>query len=375
MDRKRILLVLTSLEGGGAQRVAVTLLEYLNRERFEPSVVLVEDIYDCAIPKDIPIVCLHKKSRYDLFKIIRKLAKVFEREEPDIVLSFTTYPNLIAILARKFSHIKPKLLLSEHIHVSSSLKHERPWGGIKGHLIRFLYPRADRVICVSSGTARDLVAHFKVPPEKVKVIYNPVDIKHILKLATEPVEHSWFTKKETPIIITMGRLTPQKGHSYLLKAFARVVAKHPCRLVILGQGEERQALETLTRELGIEKEVAFLGFQTNPFKYLARADLFVLSSLWEGFSLVIVEAMVCGIPIVSTHCPSGPDEIITDGENGLLVPVADEEAMAEAILQLLNDKDFATKLAQAGRKWAEDFAVAKITKEYDQLLSTIATSL
>ncbi len=139
------------------------------------------------------------------------------------------------------------------------------------------------------------------------------------------------------------------------------------RLVILGDGGKRSNLEKLARQLGIERQVTFLGFQTNPFKYLARSDIFVLSSLWEGFALVIVEAMACGIPVISTRCPSGPDEIITDGVNGLLVPVADETALAEAILRLLKDKKLAVKLAQAGTKRAEDFAITKIIKQYEAI--------
>ena len=257
MHQKKILFVLASLKGGGAQRVALTLLEHLNKEHFEFSLVLLEDIYDYAIPKCVPITCLHKKRRYDFFKFIWKLARLYE-QGVHVTLSFGTYANLIAILAQKFSHTKPKLLLREQNHLSSSLKHEGFWRRIQGPLIRFLYPKADRIICVSSAVAHDLTTHFRVPTEKIEIMYNPVDINHILTLAEEGVTHPWFAKKEKTVIMSMGRLTAQKNYPYLLKTFAQVVTKHPCRLVILGEEEERQALERLTKQLHIEKRLRSL---------------------------------------------------------------------------------------------------------------------
>ena len=374
MHRKKVLLVLNDLAGGGEDRVATLLLEHLDRGRFEPLLVLLEDRRDYATAEDVPITCLHKKSRYDLPRLIWRLARIYEKGKPDVVLGISSYLNLLTVLARKLSRVKPKLLLSEHMNISISFRYE-PLSRVKAWAIPRLYPQSDAVIAVSRGVAGDLVANFGVPHEKTKVIYNPVDIDHILTLARENVDHPWFAHKESPIVIAVGRLTAQKGYPHLLRAFAQVTERFPCRLVILGEGEERHALEALAQQLGVGKGVAFLGFQQNPFRYLARSDVFALSSLWEGLALVVIEAMACGVPVIGTRCPSGPDEIITDGVNGLLVPVADEAAMAEAILQLLNDKDFAIKLAQAGRKRAEDFVARKRVAEYEQLISTITSSL
>lgn len=373
VDRKRILFLIPTLGGGGAERVVTLLLEHLDRGRFELFLVLFHERCDYALPRDVPISCLRKKSRYDLPKLIWRLAQIYEKKKPDVVLSFMNYANLISAVARKLSLSKPRLLFSEQIHVSTDFKHE-PFSSLKAWALRRLYPQSDGVICVSRGVADDLVTEFRVPHEKIKVIFNPVDIEHVLTLAKEDVHHPWFVQKQSPIIIAMGRLTAQKGYPYLLKAFAQVISTFRCRLVILGEGQEREALNMLARELGVETEVAFLGFQQNPFKYLALADVFVLSSLWEGFALAIMEAMACGVPVISTRCPSGPDEIITHGVNGLLVPVADDTGLAEAMLHVLKDKELAAKLGQAGRERAEDFAVPKIVKQYEMLFQTSESS-
>ncbi|MFC1980199.1 glycosyltransferase [Chloroflexota bacterium] len=368
MGRKRILFLIPSLVGGGAERAAVQLLEHLDRKRFEPLLMLFQDRCDYTLPPDVTITCLHEKGLCGFIKIIWSLVRTYKREKPDVVLSFMYYANLMSALARKLSRTKPRLLFSEHSHVSHELKID-PFSSLEARAIPWLYPQSEKVICVSQGVADDLVANFGVTREKIKVIYNPVDIDHILTLAKEYLDHPWFAQNERPVIIAMGRLVAEKGYRYLLKAFSQVNTKSPCRLVILGEGEEQRALNTLIRELGIEEQVTFLGFQKNPFNCLVRSGLFVLSSLHEGLPYAIIEAMACGIPVIATRCPSGPDEIITDGVNGLLVPVADEAALAEAMLRLLNDKGFATRLAQAGKKRAEDFAVAKIMKVYESLFA------
>ncbi len=365
MNRKRLLFIATSLGGGGAERVAALLLQYLNREKFEPILAVFQERFDYYIPEDVPVICFHKKSAYDLPWLIWKLARVYEKEMPDAVISFGI--NLTPIIAKKFARSKLRLILSVQTQTSIKVRQDFLSHLKSSWAIPRLYPEADTIICCSRGVADDLVTRFKVPPQKINIVYNPVDIEYVSSLAQEEVDHPYFTSKEMPVIIAMGRLVAQKGYPYLLTAFAQVVAKFPCRLIILGEGKEQDSLAKLVRQLGIERQVDFLGFQKNPFKYLAHSDIFVLSSLWEGFALAILEAMACGIPVISTRCPSGPDEIITDGVNGLLVPVADEKALADAMLRLLKDKELSAKLVQAGRKRVEDFTAAKFVKEYEAL--------
>lgn len=366
-NRKRVLFISTNLGGGGAERVAVSLLEHLDRKRFDPILVLFENTLDYTIPEDVPIFYLHKKGWYDFPRLVWELARVYRKWKPEVALSFLSYTNIIAVLAKILSRVKFKLLISEH--GLPSLSPSRNTGLISllfGKWIpRWLYPYADKVICVSQGVADDVRSLYRISLDKIGIIYNPIDIKTISVLSHENVDHPWFSEKQ-PIIISVGRLTAVKGYPYLLRAFAHIVTDFPCRLMILGKGEEEEALKALAMNLGIEDKVAFLGFQNNPFKYMARSSLFVLPSLSEGFSMVITEAMSCGIPIISTNC-AGPLEIITPNVNGLLVPKADEKALTAAIIKLLTDRNLATSLAQAGRKRAEDFSIEKVIKEYEQL--------
>ena len=202
------------------------------------------------------------------------------------------------------------------------------------------------------------------------VIYNSIDIVKITTLLNNEVEHTCFNEN-IPLITVCGRLTSSKNYPLLLKSFAIIQREIKARLLILGEGEKRKSLEDLVDKLGIQDKVMFLGFQKNPFKYIAKSNIFVLSSSWEGFSIVIVEAMACGVPVISTRCPSGPDEIITDEVNGLLVPVANVDAMAQAILRLLKDESLSNRLAEAGKKRAKDFKVEKMVAEYERLFEVV----
>ena len=364
--RKKVLFITRALYRTGVGRTISLLLEHTNRSDFEPLLVVFHDCPDFAVPEDVKTISFHEQSLFALPGFIWKLAKIYEKEKPDTVISFVDHVNIIALLAVKLSRTKPKLLLNAVSHTSIII--QQNWRSrLQGLAIPHLYREANHIICISKGVADDLVSKFRIPREKIKIIPGQVEIAAISKQAQEEIEAPGTYNSALPVIIAVGRLSHIKGYPYLLKAFARVSAGFPCRLVIAGDGKKRADLEALARKLGIENRVTFLGHQPNPFKYLARADIFVLSSLSEGFALVIVEAMACGIPVISTRCPSGPEEIITDGVNGLLVPVADEAALAEAILRLLQDKNLAFRLAQAGKIRAENFAIAKIMKQYEEL--------
>ena len=353
---------------GGDGRVISYLLKYIDIQKFEPVLVVFQDNLKYDVPDHIRIICLHKKSFLDLPRLIWKLTRLYEKEKPDTVVSFLNYANLIAVLAKKLSSVKPRLVLSVRNQDSISIKYEF-LGRLKIWAIPHLYPEADAILCCSKGVGDDLMNQFKIPSQMIKVIYNPVDIEYIYRLATEEVKHPYLNPKGMPVIIAIGRLNVQKNFPGLLRAFTEVTAMLPCRLVIIGEGEERKSLVKMVSNLRIERHVDFIGLQRNPFKYLARSDVFVLSSLWEGFGNVIAEAMACGIPVVSTRCPSGPDEIITDGVTGLLVPAGDETALAKAILHLLKHKDYAVSIGLEGRKSVERFAVNQIIKEYEALFA------
>ena len=363
----KVFFVICSLSGGGAERMLIQILKSLNRLRFKPYLVLFEKkgVYLSQLPSDVKLYDLKKRRRFDFFKIILKLSYIIYQEKPYLMVSFGLYNNIITILAKKLSFRNSKLIIDELSCVSESLKNLR-FSKTKKWLMKKLYPSADRIISVSTGVKNDLVKNFNIQEKLVDVIYNAVDREEVNKLSSEAVTHSWFNS-EVPCIIAAGRLTKQKGFPVLLQAFSLVSKQLPCKLIILGEGEQRASLEKTSQNLEIENDVAFLGFQNNLYKYLPHSDIFVLSSLWEGFPIVIIDALACGVPVISTRCPSGPEEIITDGLNGLLVPVGDAAAMAEAILRLLSDEPLRKQLAEEGRKRAEDFKLTKMVSQYEKV--------
>lgn len=371
--RKKVIFITPSLYGGGAERVLVLLLRHLDRSRFQPIVVLFEpeNDYKEDIPEDVNIVSLESRGMADSARLIIYLSQFLKKEAPDIICTsiYRVKPlSLVTALAIKLSRVKARVFLTEHGNLSWCMKTAK-LASLRGLLIRnkFLYPEKDNVICVSRGLRDDLVKNWGVVPESASVIYNPVEIDRIQVLAKEEVDHHWFQERRS-VIIACGRLDRQKDYPLLLRVFASVLKEaRDLRLVILGDGSLRKELIEYTEMLGISGKVAFLGFQKNPFKYIARAKALVLSSVMEGFPMVLIEAMACGTPVISTRCESGPEELITDGVDGLLTPVGDEDALGNAIHRLLRDEPFRIRLAEAGRRRVEDFRSDKVTAEYERM--------
>jgi glycosyltransferase involved in cell wall biosynthesis len=232
--------------------------------------------------------------------------------------------------------------------------------------VKRFYPLADAVVACSKGVAEDLVQNMKVPRERVHVIYNPTD-PEIEAKAQEPVDHPWFKNSKIPVILCVARLAPEKDLPTLIRAFSIVRKERPAKLVILGEGSERAKLEALVKELGLEGDVWMPGFVDNPFKFMKRATVFALSSKFEGFGMVIAEALAVGTPVVSTDCPSGPAEILGGGKWGKLVPVGDYEKLAEAILETIENPPDREKLKERGR----DFSLDRIGQQYLQLITEL----
>ena len=264
------------------------------------------------------------------------LVRYLRRERQQAMLSALNYANVIAIMARSLSRVRFRLVVSERSTLSLS-KPSLFRGRLMTWLMRWFYPRADKVLCVSQGVANDLAEEIGLPPEKMSVVYNPVVSDELIEKSHTAMEHSWFKPGEPPVVLGVGRLIEEKGFAFLLQAFAKVRDRRLVRLVILGEGEFRNELEKLAQELGIADDVLMPGFVENPFPWMRNAALFVLSSRWEGLPNVLIEAMACGTPVVSTDCPSGPAEILENGRWGRLVPVGDTDALAQAVEATLDD--------------------------------------
>lgn len=366
--KAKIACVVPNLGGGGAERTMVNICSHLDRERFDVTLVVGErrGAYLRLVPPDIPVVELGVTH---VSRGILRLARVLRRLNPEVIFSTLTRMNIAVVLAILLSGPRSKIVIREPTVYSMASK-DSNWvrQTMLQILIGCLYNRADKIVFPSKGAADDFHSCFPyIDAAKLDFIYNPVVIDEISCLKEEPIDEPGWDDP-VPKVIVVGRLTRAKGHKYLLDAFRVVLGEvSNARLMILGIGEERDALERYATQLGIASNVTFLGFKDNPYKYMARSDVFVLPSLWEGFGHVIVEAMACGVPVVSTDCPSGPAEIITDGRDGILVPAADSQAMAHAIVSVLKDPQLRDSLRGNGFERAIDFEAKKIVRQYEQL--------
>lgn len=296
-------------------------------------------------------------------KKIWQLKQYLKQEKPEILLANADYVG-ICNAAQLLSGTSTKIFHAVHIHVSHY------FAGFSGQKAKFrpflltqCYQSSAGVIAVSDGVARDLIQTFKLNPEQVQVIYNPVVTPDLLIKAKAAIAHPWFAPEQPPVILGAGRLMHQKDFSTLIRAFAKVRQQRPCRLMILGEwSDHKTALDELIQELQIAADVALPGFVYNPYPYMLHASVFAMSSRYEGFGNVLVEAMAVGTPVVSTNCESGPAEILEHGKYGPLVPVGDADALAEAILQTLNHPPDPTILQAR----AAEFSSRRIAKQYLQ---------
>lgn len=345
-ERIKIALYLPSLQGGGTEKNVLTLARNFASQGYSVDLVLskAEGPLMPDVPENIPIINL-KASRP--LKSIPGLVKYFKQNKPTIFFSALTYRNLVAIIAKKLSGSKTRLFVSERSTVSKNIKTRRKLTFL---LIRLLYPLADKVIAVSHSVADDLVKTTKINKDIVEVIYNPVVTDNTYEKAKEKIDDQWFYDNGKPIILGIGRLVKVKDFSTLIKAFNKVNKNYPSRLIILGEGEERNNLESLVMSLNLnEDDVLLPGFVMNPYKYLSKANLFVLSSIYEGLPTVLIEALALGIPVVSTNCPGGSKEIMENGKWGKLVPVQNDEELAKAMFDTLTSKTDKEALINRGQ--------------------------
>jgi len=298
-------------------------------------------------------------------RYLHSLAAYLRREQPDAMLSAKTPANLVAIWANQLAKVGTRIVVSERTNLSMMLRHSKKWRWrFVLPLIRKVYPQGDLITAVSNGVADDFSSCTGFSRERITTIYNPMLTDYIKAQSILPVTHPWFDTKKIPLILGVGRLAPAKDFPTLLKAFAHIHRKHPARLLILGEGRERAKLEALASELGIVEDVSFPGFEPNPYAFMARASVFVLSSAWEGLPNALIEALACGCPVVSTNCPSGPQEILANGAFGPLVPIGDDWALAEAILRTLEHPPSPEPL----RSRAAEFDIHTIADLYLQAL-------
>ena len=356
MLEQRIAFFLPNLAGGGAERVALNLLAgMLERDELLLDLVVAatDGPYIDQVPERVRLVNLGTGR---VTKAIPALARYLTEYQPLALVSHMNHANIAAILAKELARSKTKLVVVEHDTLSASKSRLRR-SKFLPLLMKWLYPRADAIVGVSQGVAEDLDTQLSFPPGTVKTVYNPVVDRELIAKAQAPVAHPWFAPGSPPVFLAVGRLSPQKDFANLLAAFALVHQRQPARLLILGEGEERSALEAQIAALGIGADVSVPGFVQNPYAYMSQATTFVLSSRWEGLPTVLIEAMACGCAVVATDCPSGPQEILAGGKYGLLVPIADASALADAMLQTLEAPMSKSASIERGRYFSAERAV------------------
>lgn len=378
---KKISIFINSLAGGGAERVTSYLLPYLVKKGQSVVLVLTEEELAYPVPEEVPIHYLakSKKNESGVLKLAKlpwlayKYARFLKRENITHSFSLLTRPCYVNILARRFTNHPYKLIISERNFPSMQYGGNNLQARINNFLVKRLYPKADLVVSNAKASAQDLVDNFGVSKERTQTIYNPIDIDKIDKI--EKLEG--FFDANYVNAVSIGRLVPEKNHSFLLEA---VTPFKNLRLYIFGEGELRSLLEAKIKHLGLEEQVFLMGFERNPFQYLKAADFFLFGSLNEGFPNVLMEAMCCGLPIVSTNCKSGPDEMMELKEvksndmmftdYGILTPVNNVACMQRALDYVLQHPEFLKACKPKLLQRIQDFRREPILEAYHQLITS-----
>ncbi len=366
MSAPKISILTHDISGGTFTNLCPALVRGLRELGVDCNLVILdatpEEISKFA---DIPIVTLNvKRTAFSLFAVVQYLRKY----RPDIILPMPWYFNIVAVWARYLSRVNTKVILGEHniISLEASIEHrEKLHLRFLPILMRYTYPHADGLVGVSKDTITDLVETLKIKAKIPKqVIFNPINAAYVQHLAQSSIDHRWFSSSEIPIIFTVARLAKQKKLDGLLEAFAQIIKVTPARLLILGEGPLRSELEQLCKKLGIEDSVWMPGYDSNPYRYMANCDVFVLASAWEGCPVALQEAMVCGAAVVVTDAPGGMKDIVDDGKFGVIAPANDPSLLAEKIVQVLKQPDLKQYYRAQAKQRSQVFHYQNISKQY-----------
>lgn len=361
-ESKKIAFFVPRLSVGGAQRVTLTITSGLAERGYEVDLVLaypgggLRDEVETSVnvvQLDVPRV-----PGIGLAGGIPKIRSYVRRARPAVFIATMTFANVVSLLSTVGDAEGTAIIAAEHDTFGMS-------DGAKVRLTRvlarYLYARADHVIAVSEGAAESVATGTRAPPENVSVLHNPIDVAAVREGAERPVDHPWLNDDGLSVVLGVGRMTPQKDFPTLVRAFDRLQADNDdVRLIIAGQGEGLAELRELVSRLGLSETVDLPGYVDDVYAYIGHADVFALSSAWEGLPTVLIEALACGTPVVATDCPSGPREILRDGKLGPLVPVGNPTALADALAETLASRPDPAQL----RGRADEFAPAAVIDDY-----------
>ena len=367
--RRRICFVLPSLAGGGAERAAVHILNALDGQQWDRSMYLFDRVgpYLDEVSPDIRLSAGTDHSRIGRWQELRRFIR---DTRPEIVVSFLSYFSVLS--AARAAGVGARVVFNQQTPMTAFLADgDYPWRGqwhrrLFSLVTRTGYAAADLVVATSRGVATDLQTAFGVSTGHVRVIPNPVDIDAVVRAAAEPLDAVFASQWTAPVIVAAGRLAEAKNYPLLIDAVALLRQRVPARLFILGQGELEGAIRARIAERGLGDAVVLCGFQKNPWKFIAKADLFALSSHYEGFGNVLVEAMACGVPVVAT-ASAGTRDIVRDGVDGFLVEPHEATLLANALERGLRDDALRRHLAEGARVGAQRFALPVVSAHYGQV--------
>ena len=365
-SRRTICFALPSLAGGGAERAAG-----LDASRWDRWLFLFrrEGPYLADVASSIQIAGAGNESRFGRWNALRRFTRTVR---PDVVVSFLSYFTVLS--AVRVAGVGARVVFNQQTPMSQFLsdgdyRWKRPWNRwLFSAATRVGHGAADLIVTTSRGVADDLVASFGVRSDHVRVVHNPVDLPAIAAAAAEPLDPADAAIWTHPAIVAAGRLAEAKNYPLLIDALAIVRQRLPARLFILGQGEQEATLRDVVAQRGLADAVHFCGFQANPWKYFARADVFALTSRYEGFGNVLVEAMACAVPVVATSSP-GTREIVSVGDDGLLVERHEPAAVAAALERILADAALRQRMSDTARRHAARFAAPSIAAAYERVFA------
>lgn len=364
---KHIVLITPTLGGGGAERTTLLLANGLADLGYQVTLAVAnikgeKGKLKSELSNAVELLDLDCDR---MINFLIPFSKWLKQHQPDVVVSSQMHTNIIVYTAARLAGYNGKLIAREVSTSSVNLKH---LSGLKKWLtqfvIRYIYQRIHALVAVSKGVADDLSSYVNKTFSKMRVIYDPVITDDLYKKAQQPLAHPWFSEdRGVQVILAVGRLTEAKNYPLLIKAFAQLIKNTPAHLMILGEGEDRTKLEMLISDLGVQDQVSLAGFDNNPFRYMARCDLYVMSSNWEGLPGALIQALALGARVVSTDCPSGPREILKNGLYGTLVKVDCVDSLSTALFQRLREEKSIRNSMNVG----SEFKLNVVLKQYTSL--------
>lgn len=362
-----------SLTTGGAERVTVNLVNGLSRRGYDVELLLSRSEGDLlsSLAADVRVVDLWPPdpSVVGVPANLPALISYLRRQRPAAMFCHLTHVSVACLAASSALDTGTTIVPTEHLSVDLSRDSDIK-SRVVHRLVPRLYPTAERIIAVSNGVADSIVERTAVDRGDISVLYNPVDVDSVREQARAPVEHEWLDDDSLEVVLFVGRIEQQKDLETWLQAFELVHSRRPSvRAVVAGTGSRREQLRTRARELGVADAVSLPGYVENAYGYMRRADVFLLSSQYEGLPTVLIEALACGCPVVATDCPSGPSEILADGEFGRLAPVGDAAGLAEGVTETLRQGPSAEDL----KRRADAFAPESVLDDYERFIATHIT--